>query len=713
MSSGGSQPSVGGPLASTAEAWKSYEVLLRAAETIARILGSPVPGLEWSDCAPLVGRVSSAEEVSEPVPILVPHEVWVRVLSNVPELLVPGSYLLAVDPKTLNTVLLEVVEARLQPLTAELRGMQLYVDVGGDMSHGRANLTPIRLMARPIAAKHVPLPAEVIAGKAPQEACRLNGIREEVLSLFRRATAESPGLPPDPGSPVVVPQPESLQEMLLSLDSRDSLILGALGALDRPYRGPGGDLVPLPLPWEVLKKHVLITGTTGSGKTSLVKNLLINALVKAELEPEKWKGLRILVLDAAGDYVAAVAPGRVRGDTYGISKLYSPCSPEGTRVEALLVIPHLNLRQSDGRTTSRNPASVCLSMKDYAEHVVGEVAFRVTGVRCRIVDTECCPQPGYPAHMTVEANCGGKAMRFAVAAVAVKADPRRPLSSLLADDPFLTARAREALVALDSYITTSSTSCRGLNVYDLVEAARKAAGTDNCSSLQGCARELCDKLRSIAAKSTIGNIARRLEVLAQSGIYADNAEPVLPIDYGTLEGLAEKLGLKVIIADLDYAATRMTTGASPERVKVTLGYRLLKSLAANRSRGGEGRVLVVIDEARLFFPQEAPFEEEKEAYNILSTEITRLARLGRSRGVGIIFSTHRPDDVSRVIVTLANTKIYFRTDRASAERLVIPKNLRERLTGFRDHAAVVESYYLRGGYATFIGAPALPGHRTG
>jgi len=56
------------------------------------------------------------------------------------------------------------------------------------------------------------------------------------------------------------------------------------------------------LPWSILAKHVLVTGTTGSGKTSLVKNMLYNAIQRVE-------GLHALVLDASGDYAAAGLPG--------------------------------------------------------------------------------------------------------------------------------------------------------------------------------------------------------------------------------------------------------------------------------------------------------------------------------------------------------------------------------------------------------------------
>jgi energy-coupling factor transporter ATP-binding protein EcfA2 len=680
------------------EAWVSYENLFNQAERLAASLGVDFGGFR------IVGRVSASEELRGEVPVLVPPSLWTKLLNRVPELVSPGYLLLAVDPKTLNVSLLVVEEVYLRPLTAVLRLPQIHVSLDTDVvGQARSNIVPVKLAARQVSAKHLPLERLVEA---------LDSGEEAVERLVWEAPTESPGAPPDAWSPVVVPRSSIVRAMLLAVtdeEAEDSLTLGALGILDKLYKSPDGGLTPLPLPWSVLKKHVLVTGTTGSGKTSLVKNLIANAVLHKAERDERWKSLEVLILDASGDYKVIALPGSVEGRYRELAGLYVPeaAGSGGVSVPALIAVPIT----SEG---SRSWASVEEALKAYANGLVEDAEAFLPAAKdgCNFEPRSLSLQTsGGPAPLVVvKGACGSRQYRFGVVGVAVKPRAGRPLSSLLEDDPYLSDRARELLPLLDE--ATLEPGCRGRSIHRLLDAARRALARrprGGEGSRDPCAEAIRERLQGAAFESTLRNLETRLLSLRRSGIVADPGEPVLDADYKLLREAAgaEGLGARVVVLDLDHVR-----GADPARVKAMIGYRVLKTLASFREESPHLRSLVVVDEAHLFFPREREGEPEERA-RTLANQITRLARLGRSRGIGIVFSTHRLDDVGRVIVTLANTKIYFRTDYATAQRLEIPESLKRRLPSFRDHAAIVESYYVRGGFATFIGAPALPGHRIG
>ena len=126
------------------------------------------------------------------------------------------------------------------------------------------------------------------------------------------------------------------------------------------------------------------------------------------------------------------------------------------------------------------------------------------------------------------------------------------------------------------------------------------------------------------------------------------------------------------MVDLAYAAATAPGDANPTAVRVLLAYHTLRTVLAYAERKPQHKALLVIDEAHTFFPRGG------EAYErMLTLTIERLARLGRSRGIAILFSTHREQDLSQTIQTLANTRIYLRTDRKTAEELPLPRDLKQ------------------------------------
>jgi hypothetical protein len=73
------------------------------------------------------------------------------------------------------------------------------------------------------------------------------------------------------------------------------------------------------------------------------------------------------------------------------------------------------------------------------------------------------------------------------------------------------------------------------------------------------------------------------------------------------------------------------------------------------------KVLIIIDEVHQFFSTEATGE----ALGDLDT----ICRTGRSKQIGVIFSSQNPSDMPKGLANVVNTKIFFKTDATSAKSL--------------------------------------------
>ncbi|AFZ69979.1 putative ATPase [Caldisphaera lagunensis DSM 15908] len=96
-----------------------------------------------------------------------------------------------------------------------------------------------------------------------------------------------PSSPIDPQSPIFIPNQEFLREMLGLLD--DGIEIGSL------MEGYKKIDVPVKLTYEMLRHHILIVGTTGAGKTNLLKIIMANSKIP------------LIVFDIQGDYVKSMA----------------------------------------------------------------------------------------------------------------------------------------------------------------------------------------------------------------------------------------------------------------------------------------------------------------------------------------------------------------------------------------------------------------------
>ncbi|MGB9589067.1 MAG: ATP-binding protein, partial [Armatimonadota bacterium] len=90
---------------------------------------------------------------------------------------------------------------------------------------------------------------------------------------------------------------------------------------------------------------------------------------------------------------------------------------------------------------------------------------------------------------------------------------------------------------------------------------------------------------------------------------------------------------------------------------------LHKIIQAKDNQLSKVKILIIIDEVHQFYSTEAT----REALGDLDV----ICRTGRSKEIGVIFSSQNPSDMPKGLATVVNTKIFFKTDAASAKSLGI------------------------------------------
>lgn len=87
---------------------------------------------------------------------------------------------------------------------------------------------------------------------------------------------------------------------------------------------------------------------------------------------------------------------------------------------------------------------------------------------------------------------------------------------------------------------------------------------------------------------------------------------------------------------------------------------LLKNIVEEKRTGrSKVPILIIIDEVHQFYDTTS----SREALGELDT----ICRTGRSKEIGVIFSSQNPSDIPRGLSNVINTKIFFKSDRSSAK----------------------------------------------
>ncbi len=603
-----------------------------------------------------------------------------------------GEYLVAVDPKTLSLVLLRITAVERADEAAMLGVEPPVSEYMDDVPDASTLMTTARVEAEPL--------MEMQPGGEPRPA---------TISL-------------EPLSPVVDPRPDVLRRLLALPEA--GLVLGALAT-------PGGLVkdgrVPVRLPYRVMLQHVLIVGTTGSGKTTLLKNSIA-------WMSNDGRAPGVVVLDMNQDFLQVAAPPQdrerlSRDPVYqGVYRGVNP--PRSLTILLPLTMPRLE----DSPAIHGNP-------------VLDAVAEYTVDVLSPIYNLE-------PGSWTETKSGPGLVLRqdritLVPFAVSSRSAGVQGLAGLM---PGLTLHAYEYLQRitgrfLEEYQAPPPLQALEAGVWAWLEEARCRRG-ENCMVEEERLAEYMaprihaqtpsERLHAVANArvpwlgvslleaalavrdalagwrphmSTVEALYRRLSGLADTGLV-----DVMYYHNGRLDALGEPDWGRIveeaegtpIVADLAWAGSGLTSGGGAPRV---VAYRLLAGLMEWRVRLWKRRekrrpVVIIIDEAHQFFPQERGAGEEREASRQVAEMIQRIARLGRARGLGLVFSTHSPRDLHDIILQLSNTRIALRMEKSHAERLDIPAEAREYLGRLPDRHMVVYSHAYRDNYV--MASTSLP-----
>ena len=533
----------------------------------------------------------------------------------------------------------------------------------------------------------------------------------------------------EPQSPVIDPKPEVLAK-LLGLRSERGPVIGSLAT---PSGLVKGGALTVRLPYRALLQHVLITGTTGSGKTTLIKNMI------ASMYSEWSQSTPVVVaVDMNQDFIQLpLEPARSPSDPVALTAYKGVRPPR-----ALVVVTPLPLRVVEGvyEEFSVDRVSLLEITKSIARMYYEESIEPLVGAKLR--DLNCLVKEGRSVVCRAQAPWGPLVLvPYVINTTILDSDK---VSSLM---PGLTEAARALLERVRrGFRRRSKTS-----LYPPLQAILGALQAYNDGVRSGDRNELFESIREVIAprvvakgvsdesllrtiklegfdrtledlvddclevlelsnphRETYRALYRRLlslldteivDVAVMSGWPASRVTLMSEPRWEDIVSEAEMLGAPIVL-DLKWPMDKGLESLEGPRMAA---YRMLQALIEWKHSQWARRVLrrsivVVIDEAHQFFPQERGAREEQEASRQVASMISRIARMGRARGVGLIFSTHSPKDLHDIIVQLANTKIILRTEPQHVERLDVPGEVKEVLPRLPDRLMVVLSHVYRGGY---------------
>ncbi|NPA71071.1 MAG: ATP-binding protein [Crenarchaeota archaeon] len=447
---------------------------------------------------------------------------------------------------------------------------------------------------------------------------------------------------------------------------------------------------------QALRHHILVVGTTGSGKTVFLKNLIYEIL--------RNRIGRAVVLDVVGHYHHIIS-----SDVKKITVIL----PITSRL-LNLIMRRVELKEGErssdlvrefAREVSRNIAEI------YFKNV-----FRGFGLRYRIRKIRVLYRFNREKkhiiirRLIIDASVNDNDVKIVIYPWALTTS--NVILILPRLSAVFTAQARMfyrkiLLELVREYLKIykgESSAADNLDYNNLVREVRKHGITLRdlydfmFHSLDQMGKRnimvyqyIADKIG--VHKGTLENIIRGFLSLIETDLF-DVALCVSIEGYGDLTveitepNYDEVFGSDYVIVDL-----RETSIAQERLVVYRVLDRLYKFVEKEwiRKSGKRSSVIIAIDEAHLFFPQTRE-ESEKE---LVERYLTMLARLGRARGIGLVFATHSPDDLNDLVLQLTNTKVILRSEEKILEKLGVPAKERRILILAPPGLAYVRSFIYR------------------
>ena len=606
-----------------------------------------------------------------------------------------GSLLGVVDIKTLNVISLKVVSVERRDVLAELDLPDMYFPI----PHAEASglLTKTRIKAKPLLAYDT----------------KTGEVRVANIVI-------------EPQSPVVLLTDPEVIQRVLGLPT-EGVFLGYSTVGDTPLFGGNA---PLLLPLRAFYQHILVLGTTGSGKTTLLKNMIASMHSGYKLIGERPS---IVVFDPNKDYVTIpleppwLFTGGVSEDE---SRLAKKVLDQINKLDGVVIILPVTRSVVDEYIDKYESWARILKAiaEDYIKGIINPIISRF-GWGGEIAEIEVVQEPGKPAPLRfvkakVRINYGytTRDAYYYVIPYALRFRDFTP-KELVALNPYFTRQAKDALQRILQALSAKGAMIE--TIYDLYEAIKEARFRieERVTKPRGVVLDpnreyVVQIIRDLAIhKSTLENMIRQIASIIDTGIFDVYTKGVGEDKYLYEPPIGEILDKHFqlfngypIVVDLEFL--QLHSMADPEKTISIVAFRILNKifewkLIESRYRMSSQPVLIFIDEAHRFFPSRGGVEEYIEN---VSAMIDRIARLGRARKLGLVFSTHSPRDVHDIILQLTNTKIVLRTDKSHLGVLDLPEEYREFITRASDRVGVIKSHVLRLGYSTFKAPLPLLGH---
>ncbi|WP_440059060.1 ATP-binding protein [Thermogladius sp. 4427co] len=597
-----------------------------------------------------------------------------------------GSYLAVVDIKTGHIVSLRVVSVERRDVLAELELPEAYFPMVNPDVTGL--LTKTRVRARPLLSLD---PEKLVVNMA-------NYVIE-------------------PQSPVIKPRDPGIAQLMLGLPS-EGVFTGFVTTGDIPVFDAG---IPLFIPLKAFFQHMLVLGTTGSGKTTLLKNVIASMLSSYNLP--RAEDITIVILDPNKDYVTLPLKPFIPEDIPSMEReLITKFSKNAHRPKGLVIL--LPVTNNVVEAYNRGVDTWAGAMKKISEMYVEDAysaLFDRFGWRWSIKE------------LVVHEEPGRNPLRFVKIILSVKYPEEEDFTAFIipygfrfqdfhvrefiALNPYFTRQAKDVLSRLLKKLEELGSPVKSImELYDMLRASRYYMEHKN-QPVSSKWRGFIELVEDLAIhKSTLENILRQLGSLIDTGLFdisiGGNGEVLAEASiYEILEKHKNVFSNYPIVVDLEFL--QEYSEADPEKVIGVAAYRVLNKvfewkIIKSREKVRTQPVVIFIDEAHRFFPSKGGGGEEFIEH--VSGMIDRIARLGRSRGLGLVFSTHSPVDVHDIILQLANTKIVLRMDKTHISSLDLPSEYRDFVTRCGDRVGIVKSHTLRLGYVSFKTPLPIAGH---
>ena len=457
------------------------------------------------------------------------------------------------------------------------------------------------------------------------------------INILESTEPEAADIIIEPQSPVILPNPDVIER---ALDINRGLL--KLGYLDYPE-----SKIKVSISLDDLNYHMLVLGTTGAGKTSFVKDLIAGIYKVAE-------DTKVFVFDATGDYYNIFLPPDKNNKTVKDSiSLFESLYSTFNQIDLGIIYPVSKKWLNKYTNGKRDLLTITTTYyRLYVEPIVNYLKKRGYNFYISV-------NPGdiiiSSSEWKAETHIYPFYFRFK--------DIKKILPRL---NPYFSEQATQFLKIL---IRKHGNELNSIN--DLINLL----STDSIENLS-------------IHRSTKENIVRGLYLLKETGLFDVKAmkKPITQL-------LKDKH--RIIILDLYNSELDDFTQ------KILTYYFLDKIFEIRETEMKKGtlkdRLVLVIDEAHKFFPSNSGGEEDANYVRRVAGKISTMMRLGRRRRIGFIFSTHNPNDLSNIIVQLANTKVIFRIKQEVAENLGLSKSEAKILSWEKNGVSYLISPWLREG----------------